>query len=200
MLNYLFSPVLAEDGALAEIGPRFVLNPVKIFADSFGGEALWENPNYVTPASHRRIIRASAKDKYVNRTEVKARQEATQPTEAFNLDKIGHEVFADEEEETMAAKLVAQDEDEDEEMESEDEETVQKREAREIERVKVLIEKLKPGKEGKTLVRPKKYIRPSANGKVTKKPTNKKAKMIQNILKTKKLGAKVKAAKKAASK
>ena len=26
-----------------------VLNPIKIFEGSFGGETLWENPDYVTP-------------------------------------------------------------------------------------------------------------------------------------------------------
>lgn len=172
-----------------------MLNPVKIFADSFTGEPLWENPDYVTPASHRRMIRRSAKDKYVNRTEAKARYEATEPTEAFNIDKVGREVFVEDEEE-MAEKLVAQEADDDDQTESEHEEEVQKRELQDIERVKKLIEKLKPGREGKTLVRPKKYVRPTANGKVVKKATNKKSKMIQNIIKTKKLSTKVKKAKK----
>ncbi|KAG6464804.1 hypothetical protein O3G_MSEX014743 [Manduca sexta] len=39
--------ILSEDGALAEIGPRFVLNPVKIFSGSFGGVTLWENPKRI---------------------------------------------------------------------------------------------------------------------------------------------------------
>lgn len=172
------------------------MNPVKIFADSFSGEPLWENPEYVTPARHRRTLRAAAKDKYVNRTETKARYEATQPTEAFNLDKFGHEVFVDNEEE-MAEKLVRQDEaEEDAYMESDTEEKEQKREQQDIERVKKLIEKLKPGMEGKSLVRPKKYVKPLANGKIIKKATNKKSKMIQNIIKTKKLSTKVKTTKK----
>lgn len=42
--------ILTEDGGLAEIGPRFVLNPIKIFADSFYGEVLWNNPSYISPA------------------------------------------------------------------------------------------------------------------------------------------------------
>lgn len=42
--------ILTEDGGLAEIGPRFVLNPVKIFSGSFGGETLWDNPHYISPA------------------------------------------------------------------------------------------------------------------------------------------------------
>lgn len=172
------------------------MNPVKIFADSFCGEALWENPDYVTPAKHRRMIRTSAKDKYLNRTETKARYEATQPTEAFNLDKVGHEVFVENEEE-MAEKIVEEEGEEgDEQTESENEEETLKREQQDIERVKKLIEKLKPGREGKTLVRPKKYVKPSATGKVQKKATNKKSKMIQNIIKTKKLSTKVKKGKK----
>ena len=42
--------ILTEDGGLTEIGPRFVLNPVKIFAGSFGGETIWDNPTYISPA------------------------------------------------------------------------------------------------------------------------------------------------------
>lgn len=30
-------------------GPRFVLNPIKIFAGSFGGATLWHNPEYTSP-------------------------------------------------------------------------------------------------------------------------------------------------------
>ena len=26
-----------------------MLNPIKVFEGSFGGETLWENPNYITP-------------------------------------------------------------------------------------------------------------------------------------------------------
>lgn len=137
------------------------------------------------------MLKASAKDKYINRTEAKTRYETTQPTEAFNLDKIGKEVFVDNEEE-MAEKLVANEVDEDDQSASEDEEMIQKREEQDIERVKKLIEKLKPGNpEAKKIVKPKK-LNIGANGKVIKKPTNKKAKMIQNIIKTKKIGLKKK--------
>ena len=41
--------ILEEDGQLAEIGPRFVLEPVKIFDGSFQGDTLWSNPTYKTP-------------------------------------------------------------------------------------------------------------------------------------------------------
>ena len=45
--------IVQETGSLAEIGPRFVLNPVKLFAGSFQGEKLWENPDFVSPTSVR---------------------------------------------------------------------------------------------------------------------------------------------------
>ena len=54
-----------EDGSLAEIGPRFVLNPIKIFAASFSGETLWENPNYMTPAATRSLLKKMKAGKYV---------------------------------------------------------------------------------------------------------------------------------------
>ena len=45
--------IVEEDGALAEIGPRFVLNPIKVFEASFSGQTLWDNPRYVTPTAKR---------------------------------------------------------------------------------------------------------------------------------------------------
>ncbi|KAJ8920157.1 hypothetical protein NQ315_011818 [Exocentrus adspersus] len=77
--------ILSEDGALAEIGPRFVLNPVKIFSGSFGGAALWENPHYLSPAKYRRQLKISARDKYVDRMQQKAHMEATRPKESYKL-------------------------------------------------------------------------------------------------------------------
>lgn len=186
--------ILAEDGALSEIGPRFVLNPVKVFAESFTGEPLWENKEYVSPAKHRRLLRLSAKDKYLNRTESKALYDSTMPTESFRLDKVGREVFSNEDIDTAASKICEREEQmDDDEAESVDEEAMQeKREKADIERVKKLIEKLKPGGEGKKLVKSKKRDVNPITGKVVKKGHTKRAKMIQNIAKTKKLSTKLK--------
>lgn len=185
--------ILAEDGALSEIGPRFVMNPVKIFSESFTGEALWENPDYVSPAKHRKMLKLSAKDKYVNRTDAKSRYDATMPTEAFNIDKIGREVFANDDEEEVARKIIER-EDKMEQDESVDEEELQaKREKADIARVKKLIEKLKPGGDGKKLVKPKKQVINPISGKPRQlKGITKRSKMIQNIGKTKKLSTKLK--------
>lgn len=75
--------ILSEDGGLAEIGPRFVMNPVKIFEGSFTGGALWENPDYVSPAKQRQMLKKAAKERYVNRIEQKVHHEATLPTKAY---------------------------------------------------------------------------------------------------------------------
>jgi ribosome biogenesis protein BRX1 len=45
--------ILEEDGALAEVGPRFVMNPIKVFDSSFSGATLWDNPKYITPTARR---------------------------------------------------------------------------------------------------------------------------------------------------
>ncbi len=40
----------SQDGmSLVEAGPRLCLQPIKIFAGSFGGPVLYENPSYVSP-------------------------------------------------------------------------------------------------------------------------------------------------------
>lgn len=49
---------LQVDGvSMIEIGPRFVLNPVKLFAGSFGGATIWSNENFKSSA----FIRAQSK-------------------------------------------------------------------------------------------------------------------------------------------
>ncbi|XP_049866148.1 ribosome biogenesis protein BRX1 homolog [Pectinophora gossypiella] len=75
--------ILSEDGALAEIGPRFVLNPVKIFSGSFGGGTLWENPKYISPAKLRQAMSKKAANKYEKRVEKKVVYEATKPETAY---------------------------------------------------------------------------------------------------------------------
>ncbi|KAB0798797.1 hypothetical protein PPYR_06677 [Photinus pyralis] len=81
--------ILSEDGALTEIGPRFVLNPVKIFASSFGGLPLWENPKYVSPAKYRRHMQLSLKkDKYMSKKQQKLRAEANKPTKSYDLNPL----------------------------------------------------------------------------------------------------------------
>lgn len=58
----------AEKPVLVEIGPRFVLNPIKIFGGSMSGTTLWENPAYVSPNQLRSQMMNRKATKYDNRT------------------------------------------------------------------------------------------------------------------------------------
>nr|CAG4636241.1 EOG090X07MB [Eubosmina coregoni] len=88
--------ILEEDGQLAEIGPRFVLNPIKVFDGSFGGETLWENSNYVTPNTYRRMMHLQSGLKYRQKIEQKLSLAARQPTgDLCDIDALEEEVFQD---------------------------------------------------------------------------------------------------------
>uniref|UniRef100_A0A9L0T4Y4 Ribosome biogenesis protein BRX1 homolog n=1 Tax=Equus caballus TaxID=9796 RepID=A0A9L0T4Y4_HORSE len=71
LLKELLIQIIEEDAALVEIGPRFVLNLIKIFQGSFGGPTLYENPHYQSPNMHRRIIRSITAAKYKEKQQVK---------------------------------------------------------------------------------------------------------------------------------
>lgn len=66
--------ILGADGKLSEIGPRFVLNPIKVFAGSFGGETLWQNPNYMSPNLMRSLVKKNMMGKYLQRRQQKDRK------------------------------------------------------------------------------------------------------------------------------
>lgn len=53
--------------SLTEIGPRFILNPIKVFDGSFRGKTLWENASYVTPAASRVMQRKLERGKHAQR-------------------------------------------------------------------------------------------------------------------------------------
>jgi len=72
--------ILEETGSLAEVGPRMVLNPIKVFDGSFSGQTLWENSRYVTPNSKRAMLKKIKSRKYQNRIESRAAYEVGKPT------------------------------------------------------------------------------------------------------------------------
>ncbi|KAF5373626.1 hypothetical protein D9758_000758 [Tetrapyrgos nigripes] len=49
---------------LVEIGPRFVLTPIRIFEGAFGGATVYSNPEFVSPAAVRSAIRREQSKKY----------------------------------------------------------------------------------------------------------------------------------------
>lgn len=52
---------------LVEIGPRFVLEPIRIFSGSFSGSTLWYNQNYISPNVIRAVQNKQYANKYNNR-------------------------------------------------------------------------------------------------------------------------------------
>ena len=54
--------------SLVEIGPRFVLNPIRIFrGGNFGGQTLYQNPNFVSPNTVRANEKRDKGMTYTNR-------------------------------------------------------------------------------------------------------------------------------------
>jgi len=92
--NYQITGENAEETtALVEIGPHFVLNPIKILSGSFYGTVLWENPYYVSPAALRGIRKIGAANSHiinVKRKEISLeRRKALEPY-TNPLDKLFH--------------------------------------------------------------------------------------------------------------
>ena len=79
--------------SLIEIGPRFVLNPIRIFRGSFGGQTLFQNPDFVSPNELRAVQKKRKGQSYENRKESEKkrkirRAELVLPTDP--LDSVFH--------------------------------------------------------------------------------------------------------------
>lgn len=59
--------ILPDNAGLAEVGPRMVLEPVKIFSGCFTGSVIYKNSLYRTPNSVRRFEKAQKQKKSYNR-------------------------------------------------------------------------------------------------------------------------------------
>ena len=58
-----------EASSLVEIGPRFVMTPIRIFRGSFGGQTLFQNPDFVSPNEIRSMHHKRKNTSYVHRKE-----------------------------------------------------------------------------------------------------------------------------------
>ncbi|KAH9466515.1 hypothetical protein MJO29_000356 [Puccinia striiformis f. sp. tritici] len=56
-----------DDLSLTEIGPRFVLTPIKLFEGSFSGPCLWENKDFVPPVQAMKENKNLAALQYIAR-------------------------------------------------------------------------------------------------------------------------------------
>ncbi|XP_053663522.1 ribosome biogenesis protein BRX1 homolog [Anopheles marshallii] len=101
---YRHFQILSEDGGLTEVGPRFVMNPIKIFSGSFGGDPIWENATYQSPAKHRQMLRKAASEKYLQKTKKKVDRAVNAPKDTHKLTPHG-EIFKDSVEEQVKQVL-----------------------------------------------------------------------------------------------
>ncbi|KAF9359334.1 Ribosome biogenesis protein brx1 [Mortierella sp. NVP85] len=63
------------DLTLVEIGPRFVMNPIRVFDGSFGGQTAFENPEFVSPNVVRANIRNAKASRYKSRMEAMSKRD-----------------------------------------------------------------------------------------------------------------------------
>eukprot|EP01139_Manchomonas_bermudensis_P015443 Amastigsp_a510222_445.p1 type:complete len:228 gc:universal Amastigsp_a510222_445:718-35(-) len=78
---------------MIEIGPRFVLNPIRIFEGSFCGATLWENPKYLSPNQVRLHAKRMASMDFRNRKAAEAKREQKQAATRPAVDELD-DVFA----------------------------------------------------------------------------------------------------------
>ena len=65
----------APEPKLEEIGPRMVLEPIRIFQGSFGGPFLYENPAFRSPNILRRAAKTTDAGRYVQRVQARKADE-----------------------------------------------------------------------------------------------------------------------------
>lgn len=63
-----------DNMTLIEVGPRFCLNPIKIFGGSFGGPTLYQNPLYVSPNQIRALEKKKKAGKYTMKVKAKTKR------------------------------------------------------------------------------------------------------------------------------
>ncbi|XP_051123654.1 ribosome biogenesis protein BRX1 homolog 1-like [Andrographis paniculata] len=73
---------------LVEVGPRFCLNPIKVFGGSFGGPTLYENPFYVSPNQIRSLEKRKQAGKYVKKVKAKTRRKMHELENPLEVDEF----------------------------------------------------------------------------------------------------------------
>eukprot|EP00249_Psilotum_nudum_P004879 c18361_g1_i1 orf=115-1128(+) len=73
---------------LIEVGPRFCLYPIRIFASSFGGQTLYENPFYVSPNVIRSQEKRDKSSKYMKKVRAKKRRTTHLLSNQLELDEL----------------------------------------------------------------------------------------------------------------
>ncbi|KAL4198206.1 hypothetical protein AMTRI_Chr03g139040 [Amborella trichopoda] len=73
---------------LVEVGPRFCLNPIKIFGGSFGGQTLYENPLYISPNQIRALGKRKKAGKYAKKIKAKKKRKMHEESNPLEPDEF----------------------------------------------------------------------------------------------------------------
>ncbi|KDQ60893.1 hypothetical protein JAAARDRAFT_31895 [Jaapia argillacea MUCL 33604] len=80
---------------LIEIGPRFVLTPIRIFEGAFSGATVFSNPEFVSPAAIRSAMTKDRGDKYRIRKQAQEERKGRQERRHLEEDELAvSKVFA----------------------------------------------------------------------------------------------------------
>jgi len=94
--------IVDDSCRLEEIGPRMVLEVIKIFSDSFHGSVLYDNPNYKSPNNIRRDIKLKqAIDHQLKQEQSVARKVKQEMVKSVKLEDPVGEIFNTVAEEDM---------------------------------------------------------------------------------------------------
>ncbi|KDQ11643.1 hypothetical protein BOTBODRAFT_135449 [Botryobasidium botryosum FD-172 SS1] len=81
--------------SLVEIGPRFVLTPIRIFEGAFGGATVFSNPEFISPAAVRSANKSRLGDKYRIRKEAEGERAERRENRRLEEDELAvGKVFA----------------------------------------------------------------------------------------------------------
>ncbi|KAK9841689.1 hypothetical protein WJX74_010165 [Apatococcus lobatus] len=64
----------AEGMSLVEVGPRCCMDPIKMFAGSFGGPVLYDNPAYVSPNRIRAMLKQKKMARYGSKVQSRSQR------------------------------------------------------------------------------------------------------------------------------
>ena len=78
-----------DEPQLTEIGPRMVLEVIRIFDDSFTGKTLYENPNYVSPSLSRSGEKKKKTGSYAKRMKALERLQKREEENVLPEDELG---------------------------------------------------------------------------------------------------------------
>jgi ribosome biogenesis protein BRX1 len=77
-----------DSQVLTEIGPRFVLDPIRIFSGSFGGPTLYANAFYMSPTALRSAAKQMMRSPYKRKLEMKADRKQREKDAEFEEDPL----------------------------------------------------------------------------------------------------------------